>query len=187
MPYQSSSPVLGKKQSTSTAIIKVLNYLMVSLDNKNHSAALFINLSKAFDFVDHDILKQRLLSVGSSVNTVGWFVNYLSDRSQCINIEGLTSSTGNVKNGVPQGSVLGTLLFILYINNIGNNLAHSSFHLYGDDIVIYSSASTLDHAVSHLQSDFDTVRHTLSDVKLVLNAEKSELMMFTKRKSGHSN
>ncbi len=73
---------------------------MVSLDNKNHSAALFIDLSKAFDFVDHAILKQRL---GLSVNTVGWFVNYLLDRSQSINIEGLTSSTRNVKIGVPQG------------------------------------------------------------------------------------
>ncbi len=75
-----------------------------------------------------------------SVNTVGWFVNFLSDRSQCINIEGLTSSTRNVKIGVPQGSVLRPLLFILYINNIGNNLAHSSFHLYTDDMVIDSSA-----------------------------------------------
>ncbi len=123
-----------KKHSTSTAIIKVLNDLMVSLDNKDHSAALFIDLSKAFDFVDHEILKQRLLGVGLSVNTVGWFVNYLSDRSQCINIEGITSSTRNVKIGVPQGSVLGPLLFILYINNIGNNFAHSSFHLYADDM-----------------------------------------------------
>ncbi len=131
-------------------------------------------------------MKQRLLGVGSSVNTVGWFVNYLSDRSQCINIEGLTSSTRNVKIGVPQGSVLEPLLFILYINNIGNNLAHSSFHIYAYDMVIYSSASTLDQAVSHLQSDFDAVQCTLSDLKLVLNAEKSKRMMFTKIKSAHA-
>ncbi len=149
-------------QSTSTAIIKVLNDLMVSLDNKNHSAALFIDLSKAFDLIDHEIWKQRLLSVGLSVNTVGWFVNYLSERSQCINIERLTSSTRNVKIGLPQGSVLGPLLFILYINNIVNNLAHSSVHLYANEMVIYSSAPTSDQAVSHLQSDFDAVQHTLS-------------------------
>ncbi len=85
---------------------------MVSLNNKIHSAALFIDLSKAFDFVDQEILKQRLLGLGLSVNTVGWFVNYLSDRSQCINIEGLSSNTRNVKIGVPQGSVLGPLLCI---------------------------------------------------------------------------
>ncbi len=112
---------------------------MVSLDNENHKAALFIDLSKAFDFVDHEILKQRLFCVGLSVNTVRWFVNYLLDISQCINIEGLTSSTLNVEIGVPQGSVIGPLLFILFINNIGNNVAHSSFHLHADDMVIYSS------------------------------------------------
>ncbi len=123
---------------------------MVWLDNKKHSAALFIDLSKAFDLVDHDTLKQRLCRVGLSVNTVGWFNNYLLDISRCINIEGLTSSTLNVKIGVPQGSVLGPLLFIIYVNNIGNNLAHSSFHLYADDMVIYSSALTLDQAPSHL-------------------------------------
>ncbi len=164
MPYHSSNPVLGKKHCTSTAIIKVLNYLIDLLDNKNHSAALVIGLSKAFDRIDLDILKQRLLSIGLSVNTVGWLVNYLSDISQCINIEGLASSTRNVKIGIPQGSVLGPLLFILDINNIGNNLAHSSFHLYGDDMVIYSSAPTLDQAVSHLQSDFGAVQRTLSDL-----------------------
>ncbi len=88
------------------------------MDNKKHSAALFIDLSKAFDLVDHDTLKQRLCRVGLSVNTVGWFNNYLSDRSRCINIEGLTSSTLNVKIGVPQGSVLGPLLYMLIILGI---------------------------------------------------------------------
>ncbi len=132
-------------------------------------------------------MKQRLLGVGLSVDTVGWFVNYLSDRSQCTNIEGLTSSTRNVQIGVPQGSVLGPLLFILYMNNIENNLAHSSLHLHADDMGIYSSASALGQAVSHLQSDFDAVQHTRSDLKLVLNAEKSKRMMFTKRKSAHLN
>ncbi len=88
---------------------------MVSLDNKNHSAALFIDLSKAFDLVNHEILKQRLLSVGSSVNTVGWFVNYLSDRSQCINIEGLTY--WECKDWRTTEIGFGPLLIILYINN----------------------------------------------------------------------
>ncbi len=136
---------------------------MVSLDNKNHSAALFIDLSKAFDLIDHEILKQRLLSVGLSVNTVGWFVNYLSDRSQCINIEGLTSSTQNVKIGVPQDRSLDNY-YLFYILIILGITLHIQVFTY-DDMVIYSSAPTLDQAVSHLQSEFDAVQHTLSDLK----------------------
>lgn len=70
-------------------------------------------------------------------------------------------------NGVPQGSVLGPLLIILYINNIGINITHSYFHLYADDMVIYS-ASTLDQALSNIQVEFNADRHILRDLKLVL-------------------
>ncbi len=70
---------------------------------------------------------------------------------------------------------------------MGITLHNSSFYLYADDMVIYSSAPTLDQAVSHLQSDFDAVQHTLSDLKLVLNADKSKRTIFTKIKFAHSN
>ena len=95
-----------KQHSTSTAALKVLNDFIEFLDNKQHCAALFVGLSKAFDTVDHALLLERLCSIGLSDQVVGWFKNYLSDRSQCVRAEGITSSSLNVSKGVPQGSVL---------------------------------------------------------------------------------
>ncbi len=84
---------------------------------------------------------------------------------------------------MPQGSVLGPLLFTIYINNIDQNLNNTNFHYYADDIVIYSSASTPNLALSQLQLAFNIVQHNLFDLKLVFNADKTKLMLFSKSKS----
>uniref|UniRef100_A0AAX7U0Q4 Reverse transcriptase domain-containing protein n=1 Tax=Astatotilapia calliptera TaxID=8154 RepID=A0AAX7U0Q4_ASTCA len=138
-------------------------------------ASLFIDLSKAFDTVDHAILKHRLLSLGLSRHVVSWFTNYLSDRTQCIKCENLCSELLNIHTGVPQGSILGPLLFIMYINDLGQNVSNASMHFYADDTVIYSFGSNFEKAIESLQKAFDVVQHTLLELKLVLNAEKTKL------------
>ncbi len=84
---------------------------------------------------------------------------------------------------MPLGSVLGPLLFILYINNIDSNLSKVKFHFYADDTVLYCSAPTADQALSQLQLDFNTLQQNLYDLKLVLNAEKTKGMLFSNLKS----
>ena len=132
--YQSG---FRKKHSTITTALKVVNDVSVALDKRQHCASLFIDLSKAFDTVDHDVLKLRLLNSGLSEQAVAWFSNYLSNRSQCIKYDGLCFDIATIYKGVPQGSVLGPLLFTIYINNLGHNVSDANLHFYADDTVIY--------------------------------------------------
>ncbi len=120
-----------KKHSTIKAVLKVLNYLVRSLDGIHHCACLFIDLTKAFDTVNHNILLDRLRSVGLSDSVVSWFNTYLKGRTQCVQVEGIKSDL----LGVPQGSVLGPLLFIIYIyiNCLNVNIVNARFHFYAND------------------------------------------------------
>lgn len=171
-----------KKHSTITAVTKVINDILVALDRKQFCASLFLDLSKAFDTVDHAVLKQRLLCLGLSDCVVSWFMNYLSDRTQCIKCDGLCSALVKVHKGVPQGSILGPLLFIMYINELGHNVSDANMHFYADDTIIYCFGSSPAKAVESLQKAFDVVQRTLMQLKLVLNADKTKLMLFRNTK-----
>ena len=121
-----------------TATLKVLNDVTIALDSKQFCAAIFIDLAKAFDMVDHFILVGRLRSIGVSEGSLAWFANYLSQRVQCIKSENLLSQPLPVTKGVPQGSILGPTLFSIYINNIAQAVGSSLIHLYADDSLILS-------------------------------------------------
>lgn len=98
--------------------MKVLNDIVSLIDNSDFCASLFIDLSKAFDTVDHEILLHRLKSVGLSSNVIIWFKSYLSGRTHCVQTEGKLSDSLVIVKVVPQGSVLGPLLFTIYINSL---------------------------------------------------------------------
>ena len=110
----------------------MLNYVTIALDSKECCAAIFIDLAKALDMVDHSILVGRLMSIGVSEGSLAWFANYLSQRLQCIKSEHLLSQPLPVTKGVPQGSILGPTLISICINNIAQAVGSSLIHLYAE-------------------------------------------------------
>ena len=127
-----------------TKTLKILNDVTIALDAKQCYAAIFIDLAKDFDVVDNSILVGRLTSMGVSEGSLAWFANFLSHRLQCIKWEHLLSQPLPVTKGVPQGSILGPMLFSIYINNIAQAVGSSLIHLYADDTFLYSAAPSTD-------------------------------------------
>ncbi|KAL2086388.1 hypothetical protein ACEWY4_017447 [Coilia grayii] len=96
----------------------------------------------------------------------------------------ICTQNSSVHKGVPQGSILGPLLFIMYINDVGQNVSDANMHFYADDTIIYGFGSSPTDTVELLQKAFDVVQHTFLQLKLVLNADKTKLMLFSKPRKG---
>ena len=122
-----------------SATRKVLNDIITAIDKRQYCAAVFINLAKAFDSVNHRILIGRLNSLCFSNSCLAWFTNYFSGRVQCVKSEGLLSGPPAVSMGVLQGSILGLTLFSVYINDVALAARDSLIHLYADNTILYTS------------------------------------------------
>ena len=116
---------------------------------------LLIDFSKAFDSVPHQRLLLKLNYYGITGNSVSWIENFLLDRTQYLQVSGTRSSWISVTPGVPQDTIIGPLLFLIYINDIVHNL-NSKIKLFADDAVLYSEVSNV-HDVSLFQQDLDTL------------------------------
>merc|ERR1712131_521788 len=132
------------------------------------TGAIFIDLSKAFDMVDHYLLLDKLYSIGFSQDALFWFNCYLHNRRQCVAIDGSQSGDLLVDKGIPQGSTLGPLLFTIFINDLPQVCSNCLTHLYADDAVIYTSGKDLTLIQNSLQSDFQSVQRWLHNNKLLL-------------------
>ena len=114
-----------------------------TIDNKKIGCGVFIDLKKAFDTVNHKLLLHKLEHYGIRGVALDWFTSYLSNREQYVSVNGQTSDNQVISCGVPQGSVLGPLLFLLFINDLPNSSKVLSFFLFADDTNIYFESSNL--------------------------------------------
>jgi len=169
--------------STETAVLKVYNDIIMALDSGFITALLLLDFSSAFDCVDHSILIQVLESqFGIMASALLWIANFLTNRSHSVRLGSNTSRYFNILFGVPQGSILGPLLFILYTSNI----VHIAFkhgiliHLYADDTQLYIklAAKDFDNAMFRLITCFTEIQSWCASMRLKLNASKTELIWF---------
>ena len=164
--------------STEHAIHDIVDKIQTNMDKKLFSCGIFIDLKKAFDTVDHDILLQKLNYYGFRGITNDWFASYLKRRTQTTQIEGKISDKSNVSCGVPQGSVLGPLLFLLYINDIHTCSEKLSFYIFADDTNLLYSDKNLKTLEFVINTELKKVHQWLVSNKLSLNTKKTNFIIF---------
>ena len=167
------------KHSTAHALIQITENIKKALDNGNHVCGVFIDLQKAFDTVNHDILIDKLSYYGIRGIPNQWFKSYLSNRKQYVSINGYNSDTMNIKHGVPQGSVLGPLLFLIYINDLYKCLAYSTAYHFADDTNLLVVSKTQKQIQKCINIDLKLLHKWLIANKISLNCAKTELILFS--------
>ena len=139
--------------STSHALLNLTEAIMKALDDGNVASGIFVDLHKAFDTVDHSILLSKFCHYGIRGLTNKWFESYLANRKQFVSINGFVSSTSSMASSVPQGSVLGPLLFLLYINDLHVAIKWYTVHHFADDTNLLIINKSLKRLIKLLNSD----------------------------------
>ena len=167
--------------STLTALLEVTNSWSVNIDNGLINGVVFIDLKKAFDTIDHNIILKKLRNYGVDLNSLKWFESYLTNRTKKCRVNDHLSSTNPVTCGVPQGSNLGPLLFLIYINDLPNCLKCATPRIFADDTSISYVANSMDELQSVVNSELENLHKWLNTNKLSLNIAKTEFMIIGSR------
>ena len=172
-----------KNHSTYMALMLLVDNLIKSLDNGEYVLGVFLDFSKAFDTVDHAILQSKLYHYGIRGPALTWFQSYLSGRQQFVTYNGVQSSMKVVKCGVPQGSILGPILFLVYINDLANICRNTLPFLFADDTNLFISGSNLPQIEEMLNQELQEILLWLKVNKLSLNIKRTHYMLFTNKRS----
>ena len=167
--------------STVTALLEVTNDWAYNIDKGSVNAVVFLDLKKAFDTVDHHILLSKLHEYGVQGISHCWFRSYLDNRKQKCFVNGSLSNSQSLTCGIPQGTILGPLLFLIYINDLPNCLSISKPRMYADDTHLTFASNCVDTIIVVLNRDLAKVNEWLVANKLTLNASKTEFMLIGSR------
>ena len=168
--------------STDTCLVYLTDYIRFHISKGYFTGMVLLDLQKAFDTVDHEILCEKLKALGMQDKSVDWFKSYLTNRHQIVNVNQTASVPMKISCGVPQGSILGPLLFLCYVNDMPISVS-CNLILYADDSVLFISGKDPDCISKILSQELESCRQWLIDNKLSLHLGKTETILFgSKRK-----
>ena len=174
--------VFGKNHSTELASLELIDRIIREMDNGKLPLNIYLDMSKAFDTLDHKILLSKLKYYGINGIALNLFESYLTNRQQYVDIEGTYSNTLSITTGVPQGSILGPLLFIIYINDFPCASDLFDFIIYADDTTLSSTLNIFQTQTvlnaTEINSELCKINTWLKVNKLSLNVSKSKFMIF---------
>ena len=187
--YLTMNNILSKKQfgfqpeiSTQHALMQILNYISESFNENKFVVACLLDLSKAFDLINHDKLIDKLSNIGLSGISLKWFRSYLSDRKMYTFVNGTLSSTySKLNRSVPQGSILGPLLFLIFINDMPLATDLDCF-LYADDNTALTSGSEIEVVGPFVNRELSKIGEWLRANELAVNASKTKIIIFSNKK-----
>lgn len=172
------------KHSTSHAVTDFVSDVLNGFENKQYTLALFLDLSKAFDTIDHTILLKKLYFYGIRGLALKWFESYLSNREQYVQYKDVKSSKENIIYGVPQGSVLGPLLFIIYTNDLPNEIKRANTILFADDTTVYITSNNIGNMFNIMNEQLSILSDWFKANKLSLNINKTMYMLLSYQRNG---
>ena len=174
-----------KGKSTEQALLNLQSNILSKLEKGLIPCSIFLDFSKAFDTVNHNILLEKLSHYGFRGNALDWLRSYLEDRKQCVFVSGRNSDYMDVKHGVPQGSILGPLLFLIYINDIANICNIFTVYLFADDASLFCYHKNQSELEKIINLNLMELSKWLTANKLSLNIKKSKILFFRRKQDSN--
>ena len=169
-------------RSTTDALIDITERIRNACDKGLYACGAFLDFKKAFDTVNHDILLSKLAHYRIRGQANNWFHSYLTQRVQFISLNRFNSRLHLISHGVPQGSVLGPLLFIIFINDLHKSIRHSQMLHFADDTNLLYINKSMKRINKHINHDLSLIVQWLRSNKISLNADKTELVIFSPKR-----
>ena len=172
-----------KYHSTTTALLHILDHIYKALDNNEITVLTLLDYSKAFDTANHKLIVAKLQSLGLKENALNWINSYLSNRTQKVKTSKGTSLEISLRNGVPQGSVLGPILFTILIGDLHMYLKNCEYHCYADDTQIFKSGkvSEINNLIRDMNEDLEAISNFSRVNCLRLNYDKNKYIIFASK------